>query len=92
MRYIKVWAALALLTITSAASFMLGRNYEQECFGDRTYRDACRMSDLIRCYQDHLEEDSLIEDYGCFDELQGIFLYDDALGDRIDLSSYMMTY
>lgn len=59
---------------------------------EKVYNEACRMSDLIRCYNDHLSEDSLIEDYGCFDELQGIFLYDDAMGDKIDLSDYTMTY
>jgi hypothetical protein len=50
------------------------------------------MGDLIRCYEDHLHEDSLIEDYGCFGDLEDLFLFDDAVGPIIDLNDYVYCY
>ena len=80
MKTIKILAAVVLLCIVSAVSYSLGCN--------KHYEAACHMSDLIRCYEDHLTEDSLIEDYGCFEELEDVFLYDDALGNPVDLENY----
>ena len=53
------------------------------------YEAACHMSDLIRCYKDHLHTDSLIEDYGLFDELEQVFLHED--GD-VNLEEYVWCY
>ncbi|MBO7444318.1 MAG: hypothetical protein J6T69_05825 [Methanobrevibacter sp.] len=52
------------------------------------------MSDLIRCYEDNLRDttDVKIEDYGCFEELEGIFLWDDAVGPYIHLENYVHGY
>jgi len=93
MKTIKCLAAVALLLAGCAVSFCVGRNYEYKHFGEKYYNDASHMSGLIRCYEDHLyEEDSDIQDYGCFEELEGIFLYDDALGDPVVLSDYAYCY
>lgn len=92
MRFLKIWAAVALLFAGCAVSFCIGRNYEYKYFGEKTYNDACRMADLIRCYEDHLSEDSLIQDWGCFEELECLFLYDDAVGEPIKLSDYVYCY
>ena len=94
MKYLKYWAAAALLCAVSAASFCLGRGYEYKYFGEKTYNDACRMSDLIRCYEDHLKDtsDVKIQDWGCFEELEGTFLWDDAVGEPINLRDYAYCY
>ena len=88
MAKIKILAAVVLLCVVSAVSFYAGRSQYNQC-----YEDACHMSDLIRCYQDHLnDDDSVIEDYGCFEELEGNFLYDDALGNPVNLNEYSWCY
>ena len=84
MAKIKILAAVVLLCVVSAVSYSIGCN--------KHYEAACHMSDLIRCYEDHLTEDSLIEDYGCFEELEGIFLHDDGIGNPVDLSKYSWCY
>jgi hypothetical protein len=84
MAKIKILAAVVLLCVVSAVSYSIGCN--------KHYEDACHMSDLIRCYQDHLNEDSLIEDYGCFEELEAAFLHDDGIGNPVDLSKYSWCY
>ena len=84
MKFLKIWAAVALLLVACAVSYQLGTQ--------KHYESACRMADLIRCYSDHLHEDSLIEDYGCFDELLDVFLYDDGIGDSIKLEEYSWCY
>ena len=84
MRTIKGIAAVVLLCVVSAVSYSIGCN--------KHYEAACHMSDLIRCYQDHLNEDSLIDDYGCFEELEGTFLHDDGIGNPVDLSKYSWCY
>lgn len=77
-------AAILLLLATNVVSYMRGVKY---------HNDASRMSDLIRCYQDHLDdEESIIEDYYCFEELCGIFLQDDALGEPVQLNKYVQYY
>ena len=88
MRTVKNVAAVAILLVSCAVSFYAGRNQYNQC-----YEDACHMSDLIRCYQDHLnDDDSVIEDYGCFKELEGNFLHDDAIGNPVDLTKYVWCY
>ena len=84
MKTIKLLAAVAILIVSCAVSYSIGCN--------KHYEAACHMSDLIRCYEDHLTEDSLIEDYGCFEELEGIFLHDDGIGNPVDLSKYSWCY
>ena len=84
MKYSMILAAVALLIAVSTVSYRVG--YYQ------SYDVACRMSDLIRCYEDHLAEDSLIQDYGCFEELESVFLWDDGVGDPINLDDYVYCY
>ena len=91
MKAIKLLVAVALLCAVSAVSFCAGRNYEYKHFGEKTYNDACRMSDLIRCYEDHLREDS-IQDWGCFREIEETFFWDDGVGEPIDLKDYAYCY
>lgn len=83
MKYIKILAAVLALCVSSAVSYHIGYN--------KSYEVACRMGDLIRCYEDHLHEDSLIEDYGCFDELIEDFLYDEK-GKPINIDNYVYCY
>ena len=60
---------------------------------NKDYEAACHMSDLIRCYEEHLRTDSLIEDYGCFEELEGTFLWDDAVvNEPVNLNKYVWCY
>lgn len=83
MKAIRVIAAVILLCVVSAVSYYVGKSQNNEC-----YEDACRMSALIKCYEGHLDEDSTIEDYGCFEELEGVFLYDNSLGKPVNLGKY----
>jgi len=77
-------AAVVLLLATNAVSYLKAESY---------YNVASRMSDLIRCYQDHLDDgESPVEDYGCFEELCGLFLWDDAVGQPIHLEDYVHGY
>lgn len=87
MKKFYLLAAVVLLLATNAVSYYLGRQSRQ-----KDYEAACRMSDLIRCYEDHLSEDSLIQDWGCFEELEGLYLWDDAVGEPIDLKEYIYCY
>lgn len=76
-------AAILLLLATNVVSFLKATKF---------YNDAAKMSDLIRCYQDHLnEEDSNIQDYGCFEELCGTFLWGDING-TVELENYVYCY
>ena len=92
MKTLNVLAAVVLLCAVSAVSYHVGKaQYEKKY--EKCYEDACHMSDLIRCYQDHLnDDDSVIEDYGCFEELEGNFLHDDAIGNPVDLTKYVWCY
>ncbi len=81
-------AAISLLLVGCMVSYYMGYSAQS----DKHYEAACHMSDLIRCYEDHLTEDSLIEDYGCFEELEGIFLHDDAIGNPVNLGDYSWCY
>ena len=88
MKTIKRIAAISLLLVGCMVSYYMGYHAQS----GKHYEAACHMSDLIRCYQDHLNEDSLIEDYGCFEELEGNFLYDDANGNPVNLKEYVWCY
>ena len=93
MKYYKCIAAVALLLATSAVSYQMGAaSQKQE--NEKIYEDACHMSDLIRAYQDHLdEEDSDIQDWGCFEELCGIYLWDTTVADiPVRLEDYSWSY
>lgn len=92
MRTIKCLAA-AILCGVCTVSYFVGYDCGKQKY-QQVYEDACRMSDLIRCYEDNLNDTTevYIQDWGCFDELEGIFLYDDALGKPIDLSNYVYCY
>lgn len=106
MRKLNYLAAITLLYAVSMVSCTVGRQHKACCCNynnlfeeyqklkkeyQKTYNDACRMADVIRCYNDHLEVDS-IEDYGCFEEIKSVYLYDDALGDTIKLEDYVYGY
>jgi hypothetical protein len=88
MKKIKYLAIVTLLCAGCAVSYYMGYNAQS----GKHYEAACHMSDLIRCYQDHLTEDSLIEDYGCFEELEGNFLHDNAIGNPVNLENYVWCY
>jgi hypothetical protein len=76
------------IIVVALIAFSLGRQSRQQA-----YEDACHMSDLIRCYQDHLATDSLIQDYGCFEELCGNFLWDDCVSNPpVSLEKYVYCY
>lgn len=77
MKFLKIWAAAALLCGVSAVSFYAGRDYEAS--NGQSYEDASKMSDLIRCYDD-MTSDTL------FMELQDEFL------DSIKLEDYTYCY
>lgn len=87
MKVLNYLAAISLLLVGCMVSYYAGRQSRQ-----KDYEAACRMSDLIRCYEDHLSEDSLIQDWGCFEELEGLYLWDDAVGEPIDLKDYVYCY
>jgi hypothetical protein len=81
------YLSIALVLAACAASYLLGTLKHA-----KAYEDACHMSDLIRCYEDHLQEDS-INDLGCFEELEGIFLWDDCISETpVNLSNYAYCY
>lgn len=89
MKKIKLLAAALVLCASSAVSYYVGYNAQN----NKHCKAACHMSDLIRCYEDHLKNGE-IEDYGCFEELEGNFLYDDALDDGmpLNLKEYVWCY
>ena len=78
-------AAVALLLVACAVSFITGYNLNNS----RHYEAACRMADVIHCYNDYLIEDTTSQDYGYFEEVQGVFLYDE---DPIDMTQYSWAY
>lgn len=86
MKIFRYFILLAVLVVSCAVSYHIGSM--------KHYNSACRMSDLIRCYEDNLRDTSevKIEDWGCFEELEGIFLWDDAVGPRICLEDYVYSY
>lgn len=81
-------AAVALLLVACAVSFVAGYHTNTS----RHYEAACRMADVIHCYEDNLREDTTMQDWGCFEELQGVFLYDDAIGEPIPMYEYSWIY
>ena len=58
-----------LVIVTGIAMFALGRQSRQKDF-----EAACKMSDVIRCYQDNGD---------CFDDICNDFLDDVELGDYV---------
>ena len=89
MKKMKYLAAVLVLCASSTVSYYMGFKAQS----DKHYEAACHMSDLIRCYQDHLNaEDSDIQDWGCFEELEGNFLHDDAIGNPVNLEDYSWCY
>lgn len=85
MKIFRYFILLAVLVVSCAVSYHIGSM--------KHYNSACRMSDLIRCYEDKLNSsESDIDDLGCFEELEGIFLWDDAVGPYIHLEDYVYSY
>lgn len=78
MKFLKIWAAISLLVAGCMVGFTLGRGYESQ-YG-QSYEDASKMSDLIRCYEDMISDDSL------FLELHEEFL------DNVKLNNYTYCY
>ena len=78
MKFLKIWAAISLLVAGCMVGFTLGRCYEAS--NGQSYEDASKMSDLIRCYEDIVPDDSL------FLELHNEFL------DNVKLNSYAYSY
>lgn len=85
MTYKSKLAAVALLLVACAVSFIVGYNLNTS----RHYEAACRMADVIHCYNDYLLEDTTSQDYGYFEEIQGVFLLDE---DPIDMTKYSWAY
>lgn len=91
-KVIKILVLATIMVASLAWGFILGRSYENKYFSSKYYEDACHMSDLIRCYNDHLG-DSIIEDYGCFEELEDLFLHDDCVSkEPVNLADYVWCY
>lgn len=90
MNKAKAIAAVLMLCASSAVSYLAG--YNQGC--TKHYEVACRMSDLIRHYQDDLRDtvELGLEDYGDFDELCYIYLWDDGIGEPVNLDDYVWCY
>lgn len=78
-------AAVALLIVACAVSGITGYQINNS----RHYEAACRMADVIHCYNDYLLEDTTSQDYGYFEEVQGVFLLDE---DPIDMTQYSWAY
>ena len=93
MKTIKRLAAVALLCAGCAVSYYMGYNAQSKPVeNNKHYEAACRMADVIRCYQDHLSEDSIIQDYGCFEEIVGTFLDEYNDGTPVNLEEYSWCY
>lgn len=88
MKAIKLILAIVILIGVAVGSYALGKKE-----ADKYYNAASRMSDLIRHYEDDLRDKDLeIQDWGCFEELEGIYLWDDMVGEPIKLEDYVYCY
>lgn len=82
-----------LFIVAAFCAAMFGSYKVGQLSNKQAYEDACHMSDLIRCYQDHLDSDSTLNDYGCFEELAGTFLWDDCVANPpVKLENYVWCY
>lgn len=65
MKYLKYWAAAALLCAVSAVSFCVGRNYECKYYTQKHYEAACMLSDICRIMVDNIgsEADEIYQEY-----------------------------
>ena len=90
MKTIKCLAIVSLLIVGCTVSFKLG----QASHGGKHYKAACHMSDVIRHYLDEVNDsDTVVEDYGCFEEFCGIYLWDDCIADSpVKLENYSWCY
>lgn len=76
MKAVKIFALLSLLGIGVSSC--------------GSYRAACMMSDLIRCYEDHLVLDSI--ESSQFEEMKNTFLFDTKKNKPINLGKYIYCY
>lgn len=76
-------AIIATFLPTSIICFCLGRNYENEYYGQKYYEDACHMSDLIRHFNDYTTTDNSLFK---MDSIHYLSSY------NIDLSDYVWEY
>lgn len=58
----------------------------------KTYYAAGRMSDVIRCYEDHLNNPDSMDCKERFRGIEEVFLYDETLGPVINLKDYKYCY
>lgn len=65
MKYLKYWAAAALLCAVSAVSFWAGRDYEYKYYTQKHYEAACMLSDICRIMVDNIgsEADEIYQEY-----------------------------
>lgn len=68
MKTIKVLAAVALLLATSAVSYQVGRN-SQENVGSKDYQAACVLSDICHYMMDNIGNDAEEIYYDTIDNL-----------------------
>ena len=79
--------------VLTFAGFIAGYGVGYDAKDGKNYEVACHMSDLIRCYEDHLRSDSLMDDHGCFEELERIFLWDSCVVENpVRLRDYSWCY
>ena len=70
MKYIKIWMVTAALVVTSAVSFMAGRNYEEKYYSSESYKAACILSDAIRIEYDTVDDDEKNCTYTAYSALE----------------------
>ena len=90
MKAIQLIIAALAIVATAAVFFCIGRKYEYNHFGRYDYEAACRMSDVIRCYQDHVEDS--IYDKSLFEEVRDNFLMGENGIPEITLETYVWAY
>lgn len=93
MKKTTILATVVLLLAANAVSLLGLVHYKVQ--SEKHYEAACHMSDVIRCYSENLRDTMWckIEDYGCFEEICGIYLWDDAVCyNPVKLEEYVWAY
>lgn len=92
MKKLQLLIVALVAYVAMAIGFVLGRQHEAEYYSlaySEAYKAACLMSDVIRCYQDNLEDTTLgSNDLGLFEEIKGVYLDDEG----IDINQYSWAY
>ncbi len=86
MKYLKIEILSTLILI--CISGFIAKSMESR----NDYNAACRMSDVIRCFMDSMEDSTQMPDKASLEEICSIFLWDDAVGPYIKLEDYSYYY